>query len=181
MLYVVRAVESRKPFVDEILKQIPEAIVHYDYGGDAMKSYLYVCEHIVAGRPAVLLEDDIILTSNFKEKIEKVISKYPDMLINFFSLSKIHTESRLQNGRQYCSSLCEYFPLGFSKKVVDAYEHWPLRDKEPNAYDYLVGYAWGYRNKYIEWCPNLVQHRECKSVINPRRSSKRQSITFMEE
>jgi len=180
MIYVVRAVEERKPFVEEILKQIPEAIVYYDEFRDPMKSYLHVCKDIVAGQPAVLLEDDIILTSNFKEKAETVISQFPELLINFFSLSKKHIKPHFKKGREYCMNQCEYFPKGFSLRVVKSYEHWPLKEKEPNAYDFLVGYAWGNNRDYLVWCPSLVQHREVKSIINPRRSSKRQSITFME-
>ena len=181
MLYVVRAVRERKPFVDEILKQIPEAVVYWDNEfHDAMKSYLYVCEHVVKGQPCVLLEDDVILTSNFKEKCESVIAQFPDMLINFFSLSKTKTKPHLKKGREYCMNQCEYFPKGFSLKVVDAYKRWELKDKEPTAYDFLVGYAWGNNNSYLVWCPSLVQHREVKSIINPKRSSKRQSVTFVE-
>lgn len=180
MLYVIRAVKERQAFVDEILKQIPDAIVYYDEFGDAMKSYLHVCKNIIKGQPAVLLEDDIILTSNFKNKIETVIAKYPKMLINFFSLSKKYTQPHFKKGREYCMNQCEYFPEGFSLKVVEAYEHWSKREEEPNAYDYLVGYAWGNSNPYLVWCPSLVQHREIKSIIDPRRSSKRQSITFEE-
>lgn len=181
MLYVIRAVRERKEFVDEILKQIPDAIVYWDDEfHDAMKSYLYVCEHIIKGQPAVLLEDDLILTSDFKTKCEDVIAKYPKMLIKFFDLSKVNVAPHFKSGRQYCSSLCEYFPEGFSLKVVKAYDTWPLKEKEPNAYDYLVGYAWGYSNKFLTWCPSLVQHRVAKSVINPRRSSKRQFITSKE-
>jgi GR25 family glycosyltransferase involved in LPS biosynthesis len=180
MLYVVRAVKERKPFVNEILEQIPEAIVYYDEFGDAMKSYLHVCQDIVKGQPAVLLEDDIVLTSDFKAKIEAVISEYPEILINFFSLSKKHTAPHFKKGREYCMNQCEYFPAGFSEKVVKAYQDWPLREKEPNAYDFLVGYAWGYNKPYLVWCPSLVQHRQVKSIIDPRRSSKRQSITFKE-
>lgn len=180
MMYVIRAVRKRKEFVDEILKQIPEAIVYYDDYGDAMKSYLYVCREIIKGQPAVLLEDDIILTSDFKRKIEGVIAAYPDMLINFFSLSRKFTKPHMKRGREYCMSQCEYFPSGFSLKVADSYETWPLRESEPNAYDYLVGYAWGYSNQYLVWCPSLVQHRQVKSEINSKRSTKRQSITFEE-
>lgn len=181
MKYVIRAVREREPYVREILKQLPDAIVYYDDEyHDAMKSYLYVCENIVGDEPCVLLEDDIILTSNFKEKIEGVISQYPEILINFFSLSKKHTKPYFRAGREYCSSLCEYFPEGFGKRVVDAYKTWPLKEKEPTAYDYLVRYAWGYSMPTLVWCPSLVQHRKCKSVINPRRSTKRQSVTFVE-
>lgn len=180
MLYVIRAVESRRDFVDEILKQVPEAIVYYDEFGNAMKSYLHVCENIIKDEPAVLLEDDIVLTSNFKQKIESVISEYPEILINFFSLSKKHVKPHFKKGREYCMNQCEYFPAGFARKVVDAYKDWPLKEKEPTAYDFLVGYAWGYNKPYLVWCPSLVQHRQVKSIIDPRRSSKRQSITFKE-
>lgn len=178
MLYVIRAVEERRPFVEEILEQLPEAVVYYDEFHDPMKSYLHVCKNIIAGQPAVLLEDDILLTSDFKNKAEKVIEQYPDTLINFFSLSKKYLEPHWKKGREYCMNQCEYFPGGFSMEVVRAYETWPLREKEPNAYDFLVGYAWGSNNPYLVWSPSLVQHRQVKSIIDPRRSSKRQSVTF---
>lgn len=180
MLYVIRAVRERKEFVDEMLKQIPEAVVYWDDERDAMKSYLHVCKNIVGDQPAVLLEDDIILTSDFKQKIEEVISCYPKILINFFSLSKKHLKPHFKKGREYCMNQCEYFPAGFGTKVYKAYENWPLKDQEPNAYDFLVGYAWGYNNPYLVWCPSLVQHRQVKSIIDPKRSSKRQSVTFEE-
>lgn len=179
MLYVIRAVMEREPFVREILKQVPEAVVYYDDEfHDAMKSYLYACEHIVKGQPAVLMEDDIILTSNFKEKIEAVISQFPDTLINFFSLSKKHLTPHLKKGREFCMSQCVYYPKGFSLKVVEAYKKWPERNMHKGGTDLLCGYAWGNNKSYLVWCPSLVQHRIVKSAIDPRRSSKRQSITF---
>ena len=181
MLYVIRAVRERKEFVDEILTQIPDAVVYWDDEyHDAMKSYLHVCKNIVNDQPAVLLEDDIILTSDFKNKAEAVISQYPEILINFFSLSKKYTKPHFKKGREYCMNQCEYFPAGFGKKVADSYENWDKRGSEPTAYDFLVGYAWGYNKPYLVWCPSLVQHRQVKSIIDPRRSSKRQSITFQE-
>ncbi len=180
MLYVIRAVKERKEFVDEILKQVPEAIVYYDEFGDAMKSYLHVCENIIGDQPAVLLEDDIVLTSDFKQKIEAVIAQYPEILINFFSLSKKFLKPHFKKGREYCMNQCEYFPAGFARKVVEAYKTWDKKESEPNAYDFLVGYAWGGNKPYLVWCPSLVQHRQVKSIIDPRRSSKRQSITFEE-
>ena len=51
----------------------------------------------------------------------------------------------------------------------------------PTAMDYLVR-DFLKDNKYKYWIyqPCLVQHMECKSVIDPRRSSKRQCINFVE-
>lgn len=180
MRYIIRAVESRREFVNEILAELPEAEVYWDKSGNAMNSYLAVCR-LVGDEPVVLLEDDIILTKDFKKKIELVISQYPEILINFFSLSKKFTQPHFKKGREYCMNQCEYFPAGFAKKVVEAYEDWPQKEDHPTAYDFLVGYAWGYSKPYLVWCPSLVQHRVCKSLIDSRRSSKRQSITFKEE
>ena len=180
MLYVVRAVESRKSYVDEILKQIPEAVVYWDEFGDSRKSYLHTCKNIIGDTPCVLMEDDIILTSNFKQKIEAVIGQYPEILINFFSLSKKFVKPHFKTGREFGMTQCIYLPKGMGTKIVDSYESWPLKNETKSAFDWLVGYAWGYNKPYLVWCPSLVQHAKTKSVIDPRRSTKRQSITFEE-
>ena len=45
MKIIIRAVRSRKNMVDEMLKQIPNAIVYYDdIYKNAMKSFLHVLE-----------------------------------------------------------------------------------------------------------------------------------------
>ena len=181
LIYAIHAVESRRDFVEETLKQIPNAIVYYDEFGDAMKSYLYICENIIGDKPCVFLEDDIILTDGFVEKVESVIEEHPDMLINFFSLSKKFLEPHYKKGSQFCMNQCVYFPKGFGTKVANSYEDWVKWDKgkNPTACDFLVGYAWGLNNDYLVWQPSLIQHRECKSMINSRRSTKRQSVTFV--
>ena len=180
MLYVIRAVRERKPFVDEILKQIPEAIVYWDDDRNAREAFVNCCKDIVKDQPCIMLEDDIILTSNFKEKIEKVVNECPDIMISFFSLSKKQTTTCLRKGRELCSSLCIYFPKGLAKKIVDFYPTWDGKQKYISAIDYLIGDAYGRGKSYMLYCPSLVQHRDCKSAINSRRSSKRQSITFVE-
>lgn len=178
MLYAVQAVREREQYVKEILEQIPDAVVYYDEYRDNMRAYLHILQDIVKGQPCVMLQDDIILTTNFREKIESVISQYPDLLINFFSLSKKYTKPHFKKGREYCMNQCVYLPAGFSAQICGAYESWDKRESDPDADDYLVGYAWGYNNPYLVWCPSLVQHRQTKSIIDPRRSSKRQSVTF---
>lgn len=181
LIYVVRAVKSRAEYVEEIRKQIPELIVYWDEFGSARESYVHTCKNIVGDKRCVLMEDDIILTANFKEKIEKVISKNPDILINFFSLSKKYTTPHFKKGREFCMDQCVYLPKGFGTRIAEAYKTWPDKDKYISAVDFLTGYAWGKNKDYLVWCPSLVQHRACKSVINPKRSSKRQSITFKKE
>lgn len=179
MLYVIQAVREREEYVNETLKQIPEAKVYWDDNHDMMKAYLHILEEI-GTEPCVMMQDDVILTSNFKQKVEKVISMYPEILINFFSLSRKYTKPHFKKGREYCMNQCVYLPKGFAQKILEAYKTWDKKESNPTADDFLVGYAWGYDKPYLVWCPSLVQHREAKSIIDPRRSSKRQSITFEE-
>lgn len=177
MRYIVRAIESRLPTVEKIKEQIPEAEVLIDKTGNAMKSFLAACEY-VGDDPCVMLEDDIVLTANFKEKIEAAINGKEDMLINFFSLSRKFTASHFKPWYQFCMNQCVYMPRGFCLVCVEKYEAWRAYDKykNPTAYDYLMGYAW--HKDYFVYCPSLVQHMEGKSAINPKRNPKRQSITF---
>jgi len=179
---IIRAVESRSHFVAEIKKQLPDAIIHWDKSGCPMRSFLKACE--IAGDDAVLmLEDDIILTDNFREKAEVVIAENPDILINFFSLSKKYTETHYKAGKEFCMCQCNYLPAGFAKRCIDTYSEWRSTERGKKyrlATDFLKGYAWGYSKKYLVYCPSLVQHREVVSVTDKRRSSKRQSITFQQ-
>ena len=58
----------------------------------------------------------------------------------------------------------------------------PKNIKEhPNGTDAMVrDFLKDRKEKYWIHCPSLVDHRQGKSVIDPRRSSKRQSFTFVE-
>ena len=40
---------------------------------------------IISDYDAVLLEDDVFLCEDFKNRIEKIIKKYPNKVINFFT------------------------------------------------------------------------------------------------
>ena len=181
MIYVIRAVESRRKYVEEMQKTLPQAVVYYDEFHDAMKSFLYVCKNIIGDQECVLMQDDIIFCNDFQNKIESVISEHPDTLINFFSLSKKYLKPHFKCGREFCMAQCVYFPKGFANKIIEKYDEWVKYDngKNPTADDFLIGYAWGLSNKYFIWQPSLVQHIECKSVIDQKRSTKRQSITFV--
>lgn len=177
MRYIIRAVESRMETVNKMLEQIPEAEVLIDKTGNAMKSFLKACA-VVGNDAVVMLEDDVTLTSDFKKKIETVINGAPDMLINFFSLSRKYTKTHIKHWYQFCMNQCVYMPEGFCAQCIAKYEEWKAWDGDKNktAYDYLMGYAW--HKDYLVYCPSLVQHNYGKSLINPKRNQKRQSITF---
>ena len=131
----------------------------------------------------LILQDDIILTDNFLEKAIKVINKYPNTIITFFSMKGAdQTEgTRYMQPSSYCMNQCYYLPTGYGKSIARFHKTWARKVEHPTADDYLMAdFMKHYRLKYLISVPSLVQHREVKSVINPKRSIRRQSKTFKE-
>ena len=130
------------------------------------------------------LEDDVILCKDFENELEKVFSELgKDNLIQLFSLKKVITETTLMNGSTYCGNVGFFIPKEMRLELVKYFnEVWSKSQcykDNPTAMDYLVR-DFLKDNKYKYWLvvPNLIQHQEGKSVIDPRRSSKRQSLYF---
>lgn len=130
------------------------------------------------------LEDDVILCKDFKNELEKVFSELgKDNLIQLFSLKKVITKTTLMNGSTYCGNVGFFIPKEMRLELVKYFnEVWSKSQcfkDNPTAMDYLVR-DFLKDNKYKYWLvvPNLIQHQEGKSVIDPRRSSKRQSLYF---
>ena len=130
------------------------------------------------------MEDDIILCDNFYNKIMKVIAERPHDVIQFYSMRKkdLTVGSRYEYGGNFLCHLCYYLPQGMAKEVYkhslefeDSCEYGEHRS--PND---LVTRSYFQKHKIKYWLhiPNLVDHKVGKSMIDPRRSSKRQSLTF---
>jgi len=183
MKIIIRAVRSRKHIVDEMLKEIPNAIVYYDdFYKDTMKSFLHVLE-MNGSDPVVILEDDVELTSNFLEKLKSALIGHEHELVQFFSMRKADIDVGSRYDRNYLMGQCTYFPQGYTKMIRDYYELWK---NTPNGIKYYTGtdtmindFLRYIDKKYWIYVPSLVQHLEVKSVIDSRRSSKRQSKTFI--
>ena len=135
------------------------------------------------GDSAVFMEDDIVLTSNFTEKIEEVVEKRETDIIQFFSRRKKDKEigSRYDNSFSFCC--CYYFP----KERIEQYLSFvPIymgrndpQSRSKSGCDLMLNsFMREYRIKYWISVPSLVQHRDIKSSIDKRRSTKRQSETF---
>jgi hypothetical protein len=74
---------------------------------------------------------------------------------------------------------CFYLPAGYSALIADFKQYWSEFDAHPTGVDLMVNDFLRLRKeKYWIHIPNLVDHRVAKSLIDPRRSSKRQSKTF---
>lgn len=177
----MRLVPERERWLPEIAAQIPQLELVCDVTRNPLDTFLLAMLTIGADA-AVHVEDDIVLTSHFLEKIEAEISSRPNILQQFFSLRKTDTElgSRLMPGRTFCMAQCFYLPAGYAEAVYDYYPSWPGRVVHGNSGSDLIvaGLLASRREKYWLHVPSLVQHRVARSAADPRRSSKRQSMSF---
>lgn len=179
LTFIVRTTKEGGHDLTEMKKVIPGLIVFADDKHDAMGNFLAAITH--TDGPCVHLEDDIILCDNFHEKICEIIAAHENDVIQFFSMRKedLTVGTRYIPGSRFMMNQCFYLPAGLGKKIADSWKDSP-RQKEAGApYDLLMAdYFKAHKMKYLNWCPNLVDHMECKSRIDSRRSSKRQSLTF---
>lgn len=135
----------------------------------------------------VYLEDDVIICRDFTKHLNMLFRTLGrDTLIQLFSLKKTVIGTKLMNGSTYCGNVGFFIPKEMRLELVKYFnEVWSKSQcykDNPTAMDYLVR-DFLKDNKYKYWLvvPNLVQHQVGKSVIDPRRSSKRQSKYFIDE
>jgi|14BtaG_2_1085337.scaffolds.fasta_scaffold13413_3 GR25 family glycosyltransferase involved in LPS biosynthesis len=181
MKILVTAIKSRKEYVDEMSKQIPQLEIIWDKYNDCMETFNRAWTSF-GEESRIIFQDDILLTENFMDKAIKVINQHSDKVITFFSLKKDDDKSgsRLMDGRTYCMNQCYYLPEGYGKAIHEYGKTWKRKAEHPTADDYLMAdFLTDHKLKYLISVPSLVQHREVVSVIDSRRSKKRQSKTFI--
>lgn len=182
MRYIVRTVYGRERYVDYLLKRIPDLEVLVDPGLGAMFNFFESLRR--ANHDAVVhLEDDIILTKNFVQKVEKAVEQHSMNLIQFFSMRKKDLEigSRWEPGGSFMMNQCVYMPPEMGLRIMKHYDEWEGKEGNPTGYDLLMAdYMKKKKLRYWIQVPSLVDHRQVRSMINPKRSSKRQSLTFLE-
>lgn len=183
---VIKYMEARKPFVDEMLKQLPNAILIK--GGelkDTAKDTILTFQKglMAAGNDATLqLQDDAELCDNFLTKFYAEVEKRPYDVIQLFSMRKADlTEgSRYDDGGKFLANVAVYFPPGMAKAILEYSYTWRRIKQYPSADDFIVrDFLKDNGINYWIVVPNLVNHRETRSLINPKRSSKRRSLTFV--
>ena len=147
---------------------------------NAMDTFLMSLE--MAGEaPCVHLEDDIVLCEDFTDKVMREVLKRQNEVIQFFSMRKadLTVGSRYINGGAFCMNQCFYLPAGMGLEILEYAKTWKRIEEHPTGYDYLMAdYFKEHKIRYWNVVPNLVDHLPMKSRINPRRSTKRQSLTF---
>ena len=178
MRIIIRGIKEREEFIDYLKKHLPNAEWCYDEKKNAMDPFLRAMK-MAGDDPCIFMEEDIIITKDFYKKALKVIAQKPFSLIQFFSMRKddIRIGSRWDNN--YMMNQCHYHPPTYSKQILEFYNIWGEKNKHPHGCDTMMQ-KWLKLRKEKYWIsvPSLVQHRIAKSMIDPRRSSKRQSLTF---
>ena len=180
LVFIVRTTAFGGRDISKLKECIPNLVIMTDYNRDAMGNFLNAMRY--TDNPSIHLEDDIELCDGFLEKIKEAVKLYPDKIINFFSLRKKDYELKKpyeELGSKFMMNQCNYIPAGFGSKIADFYTEWERKIEHPTGYDILMA-DWMKANKmkYIQWFPHLVNHLECKSLINPKRSSKRIDKNF---
>jgi len=149
------------------------AEIVWDFERKATATFLTACA--LADGPSIHLEDDVALTSRWREKAEKCISEHPADVVQMFSMTA--TESHTAPGRTFLMTQCVYLPDS-TALFLWAHQMRALgrRPQEPDLViaDWLVNTGRDY------WCsvPSLVQHEEWHSTISPYRSLTRRSVSF---
>ena len=190
--YIMMTCDNRNDNrIKEYKKEIPNLIINHDdfpksssgkFLSTAWNNYLRGWE-LAGDNPSVQFDDDIILTSNFINKLNSVIKKNPNDVIQFFSMRKddLTIGTRYVSGSKFMMQQCYYLPKGVAKGILSLKNEWYnlCKDGDKAPTDLLMA-EYFKRNKinYLNWCPNLVDHIVGKSAIDSRRSSKRQSKTF---
>jgi hypothetical protein len=190
MRLIINTCKGREQYADALLKQLPDAVLNFDDFTDMGKYQSTVWWNYqrgwkMAGDDACIqFDDDIILTSNFRQKIAEAIEKHPNTLIQFFSMRNkdLTIGTRVEHGSTFMMQQCYYMPKGMAKELVEYSYGWYERDTihthSPNDIC-IAEYLKNTKQNYIIWCPNLVDHMTLKSEINAKRTSKRVSKTFI--
>lgn len=137
---------------------------------------------IISDYNSVLLEDDLILCKDFKNRIEKVIEENPDKIINFFTLPNKYIKTQLSNIFSY--NQCTYYPKGLgimiAKEIENILEN-DVKYKNCNQYDILENRALiNLKLKHLIYRPCLVQHLDNGSLMNNNCSYSRMTPYFID-
>lgn len=180
MRIIIRAVKERAEFIDYLQKHLPSAEWCFDKTKNAMDTFLDAMQ-MAGNDPVVHMEEDILLTQNFTTKLYNAIRQHPNNVIQFFSMRKADIETGSRWDNNYMMNQCFYLPYGYSKEIYDYRWRWKGIDANPTGTDTMINdFLKEKGQKYWINVPSLVEHRVAKSMIDSRRSSKRQSKTFTE-
>lgn len=176
MNYYIRTTLDR--VLDNSYLQIPYKLI-VDKDHKPVDSFIKALYEI-SKEDAVLLEDDLILCQNFKERIESVIAQYPNRIINFFW----HPEFYMKTVEHPCIvyNQCTYYPKDVSKQLADIMVNVPRNEGEKvNMYSLIENVALKKLGiKVVQYRPCLVQHLDTNTLLFEETFCRRRSPYFID-
>lgn len=164
------------------LRREEGATIIWDSTQNAMDTFRDLLMQAVddGDRGFIILQDDIILADDWRQKVEYAIAERPSAVINFFSMKKDDDVSGWRPGTSFISNLCVYIPAGYAAELlVFSHQFVQKYPKFKTADDFVIRYFLrDQREQFWMYCPSLVQHAKMKSAINERRPGGRVSHTF---
>lgn len=162
--YFVRTTGSRQ---FDYHYELPEYYSIYD------REYLgvqkYIDDMFIYGKfNSVVMEDDIQLCKNFKERIEVVINEHPNEVINFFMWPHTYFTTHKTTNFLWCQ--CVYYPAGVPQRISiemsKIKKEMEANNVPPIAWDELQAVAMqNLRIPTLAYRPCLVQHIGDDSII----------------
>lgn len=119
----------------------------------------------------VLLEDDIVLCDNFKERIEKIINEHPNDIINFFETPTVWYETRRKI--DFTWNQCTYIPKDKLKLLGEEILKMTHFNGKPTPEGYMRDILKRFNIEHIAYRPCLVQHIDFDTFLNHRVESRR--------
>lgn len=176
--YYVRTTGERT--LDESFSQIDYELL-VDRENKPVKSFIEQLKTI-SNCDSVLLEDDLVLCKDFKNKIEETINQYPNELINFFTLPMMYFKTKKEFSFSY--NQCTYYPKGKALLIANEIEY--ILENDPKykgcpQYDILENRALINLNiKHVKYRPCLIQHLDNGSIMNNNVSYSRITPYFID-
>lgn len=169
--------------VRDIRAQVPEVEIVWDQHHSVQETFLRTLD-TAGDDPVVIVQDDVVLAGQWREKVEAVIAEHPDAVCQFFSLRKADLEkgARWEPGRAYLMNQCFYLPATYARQLHAFAQTWWEANPGHTGDDTCIS-EWLRSRQEAYWhhVPSLVQHRDLSSVIGAGRSTRRQSPTFEQE
>jgi len=179
---IIRAVlPERLEMVDYLRRHIHDAEIVVDQKRDGFDTLFRALDQ-AGDDPAVHMEEDTLLTVNFRDKLETEIQARPNNVIQFFSMRKADVEVGSRWDNNFLMFQCTYMPAGMSRDFRWFAEVWHSNHPEhPGGMDLAFrDFLKSRKEKYWIVCPSLVDHRNVPSMISANHARGRQSKTFQE-
>lgn len=142
-----------------------------------VKSFIEQLKYI-SQYDSVLLEDDLVLCKNFKNRIEDVIKQYPDKIINFFTCPNEWFTT--YESTRFSYNQCTYYPKGIALEIAlkmeKVFKMLPKAQYDVIEHNALLRLGLS----HVQFRPCLVQHLDNNSLVGNNAGGHRRTPYFVD-